>query len=32
MNRWDLVLPVLGVLIVLVAVQTLWAVALQPMP
>ena len=31
-NRWDLVLLVLGVLIVLVALQTLWAMTLQPMP
>jgi hypothetical protein len=31
-KRWDLVLLVLGALIVLVALQTLWAMALEPMP
>ena len=31
-KRWDLVLLVLGALIVLVALQTLWAMTLQPMP
>jgi hypothetical protein len=29
---WDLVLLVLGALIVLVALQTLWMMTLQPMP
>ena len=32
MRLWDLVLLVLGALIVLVALQTLWAMMLQPMP
>jgi hypothetical protein len=31
-KRWDLVLVVLGALIVLVALQTLWVMTLQPMP
>jgi hypothetical protein len=30
-KRWDLVLLILGVLIVLVALQTLWAMILQPL-
>jgi hypothetical protein len=32
MKPWDLVLVVLGALIVLVALQTLWVITLQPMP
>ena len=31
-KSWDLVLLVLGALIVLVALQTLWTMILQPMP
>jgi len=31
-QRWDLVRLVLGTLIVLVALQTLWAMVLEPMP
>jgi len=31
-NRWDLALLVLGVLIVLAALVTLWVVALELMP
>ena len=31
-NRWDFVLMVLGMLIVLIALQTLWALVPNPMP
>jgi hypothetical protein len=32
MKWWDLVLVVLGALTVVVALQTLWVITLQPMP
>jgi hypothetical protein len=31
-NRWDFVLMVLGMLIVLIALLTLWAMVPKPMP
>jgi hypothetical protein len=31
-TRWDFVLMVLGILIVLIALQTLWVMVPEPMP